>query len=282
MRKLGTRLLIGFLFAIFGLISYYGNVDENPVTGEMQRVRLSPQQEIALGLQARNQMAAQHGGLYPDNGLQIYIDEVGQRVVAQSEARESPYKFEFHLLRDPQTVNAFALPGGQIFITAAMLDRLNSEAQLAGVLGHEVGHVVGRHGAEHLAKQQLGAILVTAVDIAATDESGGGRQATVLAQAINQMVGLKYGRDDELESDRLGLRFMVNAGYDPEGIVELMQILEEASGGNQPPEFLSTHPNPGNRVGQLQQLIAATFPNGIPSELEEGEERFAQIVPAQL
>jgi len=282
MRKFGTRLLIGFLFALFGFISYYGNVDENPVTGEMQRIRLSPRQEIALGLQAREQMAARHGGLYPDNGLQNYIDEVGQRVVVQSGAREAPYKFEFHLLRDPQTVNAFALPGGQIFITAAMLDRLNTEAQLAGLLGHEVGHVVGRHGAEHLAKQQLGAILVTAVDIAATDESGGGRQATVLAQAINQMIGLKYGRDDELESDRLGLEFMVNAGYDPEGIVELMQILEAASGDNKPPEFLSTHPNPGNRVNQLQQLIMANFPNGIPPELEDGKERFFQRALTQL
>ncbi len=116
-------------------------------------------------------MAAQHGGLYPDKLLQDYVDQVGEQVVQQSAAESTPYPFEFHLLRDPQTVNAFALPGGQVFITAGLLRRLSSSAQLAAVLGHEVGHVVARHGAEHLAKQQLGAALVNAVGIAATDEA---------------------------------------------------------------------------------------------------------------
>ncbi|MEL6501347.1 MAG: M48 family metalloprotease, partial [Cyanobacteria bacterium J06623_1] len=175
MSRLLVRLVIGAIFAVFGMFNYFTNVSENPITGEKQRVQLSPQQEIVIGRQSAPKMAAQHGNLYPDQTLQDYIDEVGSRVVQSSAAKNSPYPFDFHLLRDPRTVNAFALPGGQVFITAALLARLDSEAQLAGVLGHEVGHVIGRHGAEHLAKQQLGSALVNAVGIAASDRPGSGR-----------------------------------------------------------------------------------------------------------
>ncbi|NEQ23559.1 MAG: M48 family metalloprotease [Microcoleus sp. SIO2G3] len=276
------RLAIGLLFALFGLVSYCGTTSENPITGENQRVQLSAQQEVQLGLQARQEMAAQHGGLFPDEQLQQYIDAVGESVVERSAAGQSPYPFEFHLLRDPQTVNAFALPGGQIFITAALLSRLTNEAQLAGVLGHEIGHVVARHGAEHLAKQQLGQALVTAVGVAASDSQDGGRQAAVLAQAVNQLVSLRYGREDELESDRLGFRFMTETGYNPTGIVELMQILGQASGGSRQPEFASTHPDPGNRVQRLEALISENYPNGVPAELEDGRDRFEQVVRSRL
>lgn len=282
MRRLIIRLGIGLLFALFGLITYLSHIDVNPVTGERQRIQLSPRQEIALGLQARDKMAAQHGGLYPDSGLQSYITQVGQRVVKQSKASIAPYSFQFYLLKDPKTINAFALPGGQVFMTAALLKRLNSEAQLAGVLGHEVGHVVGRHGAEHLAKQQLGAALVNAVGIAASDTADDARRAALVAQAVNQMLSLRYGRDDELEADRLGFQFMTEAGYNPQGIVELMKILDSSRQGGGPPEFLSTHPNPGNRVQSLQALIAKNFPNGVPAQLEEGREDFARTVTPRL
>ena len=282
MASLLIRLGIGLLFAVFGLFNYFTNVTENPITGEKQRIYLSPQQEIVIGQRSAPKMAQQHGNLYPDRTLQAYIDQVGNRVVQKSAARNSPYPFEFHLLRDPQTINAFALPGGQVFITAAILSRLNSEAQLAGVLGHEVGHVIARHGAEHLAKQQLGAAIVNAVGIAASDDPQNSRQAAVLAQAVNQMVNLKYGRDDELESDRLGFRFMTEAGYNPKGIVELMQILNSARGASGQPEFLSTHPNPANRIEQLIAIIKQNYPQGIPSKLKEGKQNFARTVSSRL
>ncbi|HEY9767451.1 MAG TPA: M48 family metalloprotease [Coleofasciculaceae cyanobacterium] len=283
MSRLLIRLAIGAIFAVFAMFNYFTNVSENPITGEKQRVQLSPQQEIIIGRQSAPKMAAQHGNLYPDRALQDYIDGVGNKVVQSSGAKDSPYPFEFHLLRDPQTVNAFALPGGQVFITAALLSRLNSEAQLAGVLGHEVGHVIGRHGAEHLAKQQLGSTLVNAVGIAASDRPENSRQAAILAQAVNQMVNLKYGRDDELESDLLGFQFMTEAGYNPVGIVELLKILNSVRGSaGEQPEFMSTHPNPANRIEQLIAIINQEYPNGIPGQLEEGKERFAQIVNSRL
>lgn len=282
MRRLLIRLGIGLLFALFGFISYCSNVVENPITGERQRVQLSPRQEVTIGLQARSKMAAQYGGLYPDSAVQAYINQVGERVVRQSDASKTNYPFQFHLLSNPQTINAFALPGGQVFITVGLLRRLNSEAQLAGVLGHEVGHVVARHGAEHLAKQQLGAALVNAVGIAASDSPEQARQAATIAQAVNQLVSLKYGREDELESDQLGFRFMTEAGYNPQGILELMQILASARQGGQSPEFFSTHPNPGNRLEQLRNLITQSYPRGIPGNLDEGREDFAQVVQSRL
>lgn len=272
------RLVLGLFFVIGGLFSYYGNTSVNPVTGENQRVQLTPRQEIVLGLQSRQQMAARHGGLYPDEALQAYIEGVGQRIVQRSEAAKAPYPFEFHLLRDAQTVNAFALPGGQIFITAALLGRMTSEAQLAGVFGHEVGHVIGRHGAEHLAKQQLGASLVNAIGVAASGGQDGGQGAAAIAQAVNQMVDLRYGREDESESDRFGLKFMTDAGYNPRGILEVMQILAKVSGSGRQPEFLSSHPDPGNRLQALKAGIQKIYPQGIPTDLEDGRDRFTQAV----
>ncbi|NJP11578.1 MAG: M48 family metalloprotease, partial [Leptolyngbyaceae cyanobacterium RU_5_1] len=279
MRSL-VRLGIALLIMLFGVVTYCSNTAENPITGEKQRVQLSARQEVALGLQARDQMSAQHGGLYQNQTLQQYVDQVGGRIVQKSVAGKSGYPFEFHLLRDPRTINAFALPGGQVFITAGLLKQLSAESQLAGVLGHEVGHVIGRHGAEHLAKQQLGQTLVTAVGVAGSDGEGGGQQAAAIAAAVNQLVSLRYGRDDELESDELGLRFMTEAGYDPRGLLELMKVLGSARQGGTPPEFFSTHPNPDNRLSRLQQAITAQYPNGVPANLEDGRDRFAQIVKA--
>lgn len=282
MGSLLVRLFIGFLFAVFGLLNYWGNTSYNPITGEEQRVALSPEQEVVLGQQGRDELLAQMGGLYPDQRLQNYIDQVGQRVLQQSLASQAPYPFEFHLIDDPETINAFALPGGQVFITTGLLGELDAESQLAGVLGHEIGHVVARHGAERLAKQQLGAMLVNAIGVAASDERQGGQQAAMIAQAVNQLVSLNYGREDELESDRLGFEFMTDADYNPEGLVELMQIFEAAESRGRPPEFLSTHPNPGNRIDRLEGIIQENYPNGIPAELIEGEQEFARTIAPSL
>lgn len=276
------RLGMGLLVAFFGLISYLASGVKNPITGETQRVKMTPQEEVTLGLQARGEMAQEFGGLYQDKALQDYIDSVGLKIVQQSGAAQAGYPFDFHLLQDPQTVNAFALPGGQVFITMGLMRRLQSEAQLAGVLAHEISHVIARHGAEHLAKQQLGAALVTAVGVATTDEYGRGRESAVIAQAVNQMVSLRYGRQDELESDRLGVRFMSEAGYNPKAMIEVMQILEATRKGGSPPEFLSSHPNPGNRAQQLDAIIAEQYPNGVPANLQNGTEEFKRIVLSRV
>lgn len=264
------RLIIALVIAGMALFSYYGSRQFNPVTNEVQHVSISPEQEIALGLQAAPAMAQQHGGLSQDSQAQARVDEVGQRLVTRSMAKGAPYQFEFHVLADEQTINAFALPGGQMFITEALLRRLETDGQLAGVLAHEIGHVIGRHGAEHLAKAELTQGLTGAAVIAAYDpERPGTQNAAVVAAMIGQLVNMKFGRADELESDNLGVQIMADAGYDPNSMVRVMEILAKASeGGARPPEFFSTHPNPENRIERIRAAIAEQFPQGPPSELE--------------
>jgi predicted Zn-dependent protease len=140
---------------------------------------------------------------------------------------------------------------------------------LAGVLGHEVGHVVGRHSAEHIAKQQLTQGLTGAVVLSTYDPNDPSSQRTAqIAMVIGQLVNMKFGREDELESDHLGVRFISEAGYDPRALIGVMQILEEASGGARQPEFFSTHPNPENRVARIEEAIQQQFPGGVPEGLK--------------
>jgi predicted Zn-dependent protease len=273
-----NRILIAVVIAAIGGLYYFCNQQVNPVTGEKQRVALTPDQEVALGLQAAPQVAEEFGGLHPDSSIQSSIEEIGEGIVARSAARGSGYQYDFHVLRDPETVNAFALPGGQVFITAALLQRLQDEAQLAGVLGHEIGHVVGRHSAEQLAKAQLTQVLVGAAGVAASSDDSDGRQAAALAAVVGQLVNMRFGRKDELEADRFGLHFMSETGYDPRALTEVMRILAESSGGSRRPEFLSTHPDPGNRAGEIESEIARLYPNGVPTQLARGDpNRFAAL-----
>ncbi|PHQ28038.1 M48 family metalloprotease [Leeuwenhoekiella nanhaiensis] len=248
--KLGGRALkivLGVGIVVFGLIRYYGSQEENPYTGRTQSVSLTTEEEIAIGLQNAPIMAEQHGGMHPDQQLQNMVDRVGKKLVDNTIARETPYQYEFHLLRDPKTVNAFALPGGQIFITYALLERLSTEDQLAGILGHEIGHVVGRHSAERIAQSELANTVAAGAQV--------GADAGMLASQLGQTLLLKNGRGDELESDDLGVKFMLEAGYDPEALIEVMQILKEASGGQRVPEFQSSHPDPENRIAKIKEAI---------------------------
>lgn len=263
------RLIIGLLMAGFALFSYFGSSVYNPVTGEKQHVNISAEQEIALGLQAAPEMAQQYGGLHPDRQARSLVSQVGQRIISRSAASQTPYQYEFHLLADEQTINAFALPGGQIFITAGLFRRLQTEGQLAGVLGHEVGHVVARHGAQRIAQQQLTQGLTGALVLSTYDpENPNSQQTAYIAMMVGQLVNMKYGRDDELQSDALGVRFISEAGYDPRALIGVMEILAEAGGGARQPEFFSTHPNPENRVARINEAIEQQFPDGVPAGLQ--------------
>jgi beta-barrel assembly-enhancing protease len=265
--SLGPKLLIALVMAASALFAYFSNTDFNEITQEKQHLSMTADQEITLGLQATPQMAAQYGGESTDPRENRMVDEIGNQIVSKTAARSTPYRFDFHVLADDKTINAFALPGGQVFITRALLNKLTTEGQLAGVLGHEVGHVVARHSAEHLAKQQLTNGLTGAAAIAMYDpENPQSRNSAMIAAMIGSLVNMRYGRQDELESDRLGVRFTAEAGYDPRAMIEVMKILG-ASSKIRTPEFFSTHPNPENRIGHIQQAIAERFPDGVPNDL---------------
>jgi len=250
------RLIFAAIIAIMSLVSYFGSRQDNAVTGETQYIGITVDQEIALGLQAAPQMAEEFGGEDPDQSAQALVDDLGNLVVQSSPASQTPYEYEFHLLEDDQTINAFALPGGQIFITRALFDKLQTEGELAGVLGHEVGHVVARHSAEHIAKAQLTEGLTGAAVLATYDPNNPATANTAqVAALIGQLINLKFGREDELEADFLGVCFINDSGYNPEELLSVMQILAESSQGNAPPEFFSTHPNPESRIQRIQEAI---------------------------
>lgn len=263
------RILVAVAIAVVSIIGYLGSKSYNPVTEEEQYVAISPEQEVVLGLQAAPEMARAYGGLDPDEIAQAYVDGVCARLIQNSEVQNTEWPFECHLLADDETINAFALPGGQVFITSALFDELETEGQLAGVLAHEIGHVVARHSAQQIAKAQLTEGLTGAVVVASYDpQDPNSRTAAYMAQIIGQLVNMKFGRDDELQSDRLGVQFMAEAGYDPRSMIRVMEILAAAMEGSRPPEFFSTHPNPENRIARIQQAIQETFPEGVPEGLE--------------
>lgn len=248
------RIFIGLAIVAFAFVQRCNNKEENPYTGRVQNINMSPEQEIAIGLQSAPEIAQQFGGLYPDERQQTLVDAVGSKLVRSSIARETPYRYEFHLLADDQTINAFALPGGQIFITYALFSQLN-ESQLAGVLGHEIAHVIGRHSAERIAESNFWKTISMGASV--------GADAGNIVANIGQNTLLKNGRGDELESDNLGVMFMMQAGYNPESMIEVMQILSAAAGPDRLPEFQSTHPDPENRIEKIREAIEEYRAQGV-------------------
>jgi len=266
------QLILAVILAIMSVISYYSKRVPNAITGEKQHIDLSVNDEIALGLQAVPQMEQQYGGEVRDIAARDRVMRVGNRLVQKTVAGKTPYKFAFHLLNDDKTINAFALPGGQVFMTNALLKRLTTDGEIAGVLGHEMGHVAARHGAEHMAQQKLTQGLAGAAVMAGSDPNDprrGARNAAI-AMAVAQMVDLRFSRDDELQADQLGVRFMAQAGYDPRSMLAVMKVLQDVEAhGHGPPEFFSTHPNPAHRMERIEIAIKKTFPEGVPPGLEK-------------
>lgn len=266
--RIGVQLLIALVVAAFALFSYFSHTQYNEVTQEKQHVAISPKQEIALGLQSAPQMAANYGGKANDPQAQALVNEIGNEIVSKSDAHQTAYKFTFQVLGDNKTVNAFALPGGPVFITEALFKQLKTKGQIAGVLGHEVGHVVARHSAQHIAKLQLTQGLTGAAVLATYDpDNPNSQNSAMLATLIGQAVNMKFGRQDELESDKLGVNFISQAGYDPRAMIGVMNVLEAVS-KTRTPEFFSTHPNPEHRIERINEAIKQRFPDGVPNGLK--------------
>jgi predicted Zn-dependent protease len=254
---LNPRIILGLLI-IIGSVLYNKlatTTYQNEFTGRKQTLALAtPQEEIALGLHSAPQMIRESGGLSRDAAGRALVEKVGARLIASTAARETPYEFKFHLLADMQTVNAFALPGGQIFITEALFRRLKSEDQLAGVLGHEMGHVVARHSNEQMASSRMWSGLAQGLGVLLSD--GHSNSGAQIANMVAQWRVMKFSRDDESEADALGVRFMMQAGCNPEALIGVMEILAQVSGGANNSDFMSSHPNPANRMEHILEVIA--------------------------
>ena len=256
------RLVIAIIVALGSILSYCTSTSDNPFTGEKQHVALKPEQEIALGYRSAPEMAVRMGGLSRSQKARAEVRRIGEKLVAGSVAAQSPYRFSFNVLADPRTVNAFALPGGPIFITEGLLRLLRSEGEVAAVLGHEIGHVIARHASERIAKDKLTQGLVGAVAVGSGDYT-----TAQVGQLVGGMINMKYGRDDEIQADGLGVRIIAEAGYDPRAMLGVMEVLANASKGQRQPEILSTHPAPENRAARVEKEIAKRFPGGVPEGL---------------
>ena len=243
----------------------------NPITGEEQFMLIAEHQDIAIGQQYAPEVEKQMGGRIANTRLQNYVDSVGQKLARVSHKPELEYHFA--VLED-KSVNAFALPGGYIFITRGMLEKLTTEAQLAAILGHEITHVVARHASAAMSREIGISVLLSA---ATSDKTPQG--VLTVADLTRQILGLRYSRKDEQEADLAGLDYMVRAGYNPFGMVETMQMLQNQH-EVRPIEFFSTHPSPQNRMEYITQKIQTRYYS--LAGLKIGREEYRKAVLEEL
>jgi predicted Zn-dependent protease len=247
-----TRRLayISLLIPTLTLGTGLGSCARNPVTGKSELSLVSEAQEIQMGQQAAQEVA-QTIGLYDDANAQAYVAEIGKPIAASSERPNLPW--EFHVV-DDASVNAFALPGGFIYVTRGLMTTINDEAEFATVIGHEIGHVTNRHSVQMISKSQLAQLGLGIGSILSSDIAKFGQ----LASAGLQVLFLKYSRDAENQADQAGFRYALNQGYDVREMPKVFQTLDRISqtgGGGKLPEWLATHPNPGNRIKHIETML---------------------------
>jgi len=223
----------------------------NPVTGHKQFSLVSPEKELQMGREAYPAVVAEYG-VYEDSTVQRYVNGIGQRLAKVSHLPN--LEWHFTVIDDP-AVNAFAMPGGYIYVTRGILAHLNSEAQLAGVLGHEIGHVTARHSAQQMTQEQIAGVGLGVASIFSRTVAQYGQ----LAQQAMGLMFLKYSRDHETEADALGVDYATKAGYDPAEIPATYAMLKRVSdrAGQRLPGYMSTHPDPGDREVRTTSLAAA-------------------------
>ncbi|MEX2214213.1 MAG: M48 family metallopeptidase [Phycisphaeraceae bacterium] len=274
------KFLATLLIAV-GLTVGLNSCTTNPATGKSQVNALSEEKEISLGNEAAPQFLSEGGGELPSPTIVNYVRGLGMQLAQVSERKDLPW--EFHVL-DSKVINAFALPGGKVFISRGLLERMGNEAQLAAVLGHEVGHVTALHIGQQMAQamgvQIIAGLLGTAGE--ATD-SDALRVLGAGGQVGGGLYLLKFGRDQESEADMLGIRYMTRLGYNPIGMMQLMDILKGASGGGSQWQILATHPDPELRYNDAARIIMQNHPTAKdPAAFKYNEAQFQQVVIAGL
>lgn len=243
----------------------------NPITGQQELMLIPEQQDVTLGRKYAPEVEKQMGGRIPDQGLQDYIDRVGQRIIRANYTRNFEYYF---VALNHNSVNALALPGGYVYITKGMLKQLTTEAQLAAILSHEVVHIVARDVSAAISRE-IG--IEIALSAATSKKTPGG--ILMATDITHQIVGLRFSRRDEKDADIGGLDYMVQAGYNPNAMAEVMQMLQNMQ-TTRPIEFFSTHPSPENRVGYITERIQTRYYN--LTGLKSGEQEYQSGVLSTL
>lgn len=255
--------------ALFAVAFYYAGAKRmgGQASAETPPGRMTVAQEQALGRQATPLMIQQHGGLAAGRQAQAWVQRVGERLVVRSGAGQTPYTFSFHLLADAHALNVFALPGGAVFVTAALAARLRTEGELAALLAHAIAHITERHAAarvEAAATALPSAEALTAFDPDAPVDA----ERAQIAHLIIQAVTLPYEPDAEVQADARAVGLLAEAGYDPRALLGALTVLRDADRDARTP-FFETHPNPFRRREHIQRAIEARFPGGVPEGLVE-------------
>lgn len=233
-----------------GLVAGPLGCARNPVTGKSELSLVSESQEIQMGQEGAKEVA-QTIGLYNDAKVQSYVADMGKRMAAESERPNLPW--EFHVV-DDASVNAFAIPGGFIYVTRGLMSTINTEAELATVVGHEIAHVTNRHSVQQISKAQLAQLGLGIGSILSSDIAKFGQ----LAGAGLSLLFLKYSRDAENQADQGGFRYALGQNYDVREMPKVFQTLSrigETGGAGKLPEWLATHPDPGNRIKHIEQML---------------------------
>ena len=261
-----TQLLTGA--ALFGLMS----CARNPVTGKRELSLMSTEQEIAIGQQSHPSIVATMG-LYEDKKLQEFINEKGKAMAKISHRPDLPYQF---FIVDSPVVNAFAVPGGYVYFTRGIMAHFNNEAEFAGVLGHEIGHITAKHAARQQSSQLLSTIGLIGGAVLAPQVVGQNIEA--LQQGLGLLM-LSYSRAHESESDNLGVEYSSKIGYDAHQMANFFGTLKRLSGDREQviPEFMSTHPDPGNRYNRVHQL-AKEYQTKNPAQYQVDREAFLRMI----
>ena len=257
-------------FALFLLILLLSCTQvHDPLTGKKVFTILPPEEEIAIGNKLLPQSITQFEGQYPDKAVRKYAEKIGL-LISERTPRKLPYGF---YIANSSVVNAFALPGGKIVITRGIFLLFDKECELAGVLGHELGHVNARHHARFLEKQMGLSLLLQIGALLLGGETLTERAILRLAEIGANLLALKFSRDQEREADKLGVRFTAKAGYDPRCMIDVFRKLR-AKEKERPPEWLSTHPLPESRIREIAELIRKLR---IPTNLKRNSEEFKRI-----
>lgn len=260
-----TRGVILWVLGLGPFLAFVSSCATNPVTGNQELMFFSPEEDVKLGRKYAPHIEQALEGRIADENVQSYVNQIGQRIARVCHRPDLAYSF---VAVEEEGANALALPGGYIYITKGLLRELKTEAQLASVLSHEVGHVVARDTLETMSREIGMAALVAAAH--ATNPRVGGA-----SNFVSGVLNLQYSREDEKEADLVGLSYMVQAGYDPNGMLETMQVLQELS-TVRPIEFFSTHPNPESRLAYLGERIERRYANA--GTLKKGEEEYSKRV----
>jgi predicted Zn-dependent protease len=269
MRHLQSRHII----ILFTLLFFAPGCRVNPATGQKQLVVISEKQEIAMGRKAAGGLEKHFGGKVAGTELQEYVRSVGGKV-AEVADRKMPY--EFTLLAS-DVPNAFALPGGLVYVTAGLMKKMSNERQLAAVLGHEVGHVCALHNVHAMQRQWGAKVLLKLAQYAMKSEYASA--AKTATEYSTRFLNLRYSRKDEYQADELGVRYMSRAGYNPYGMVELMEILLKQKNGNGSSffELFQSHPLTRKRIERVREHISLDYHRHLPPKPDLRAERYLKM-----